>query len=222
MQQIQQAHHTQPAQPIPVPRSVRPAPQPRRDSGALVGLLFVGLVMTLLFSGGAFGVLVTRATSTAATTEPVLVGPPPTLATDPTLATVHDHVVRRFRQIIALRQTALVERDEGVLQTIYVPGSPNLRRDREEIRGLLEGHRRWDGLILPASVFRAYQLDSRRWMVIAQLGRSGARLETDSGALLRQVPAAEAVYWCTMLDDPVRGWRLDRMVPAGPGEPLGR
>jgi hypothetical protein len=169
-----------------------------RDSGVLVGLAFIGLVLVLLFCGGALGVLVTKGSATSPT-APLASAPPSSGPGDPARRALHDAVVQRFRQMMQVRQVALLRRDAGLLGAIYTPNSPNLRRDRHEIDALLQGHKRWVDLTLPVGVLHAYQVSSGRWMVIAVLGRSSARLVTDDGQLLRDVPSAEAVYWCTLL-----------------------
>jgi len=166
-----------------------------RDRGVLIGLAFIGLVLVLLFCGGALGVLITKGTATTTATPPA--SAPPSSG-DQAMRTLQAAVVQRFRHLMQIRQVALLRRDAAMLAAIYTPNSPNLRRDRHEIDALLQAHKRWVDLTLPVGVLHAYQVSSGRWMVVAVLGRSGARLVTDDGQLLRDVPGAEAVYWCTL------------------------
>ena len=183
----------------------------------MVGLAFIGLVLVLLFLGGGLGVLATKGTATTASPQPVASTPPS--SSDQGLRALQDAVVRRFRQLMRLRQAALLRRDAALLRTIYTPNSPNLRRDQREINALLTGHKRWVGLTLPVGVLNAYQVTSGRWMVVAVLGRSNARLVTDDGQLVRDVPGAEAVYLCTLLRVPAGGsgvgaYRIYQMLGA--------
>jgi len=166
-----------------------------RDNGVLVGLAFIGLVLVLLFCGGALGLLVTKGTATTATT-PLASAPS---SGDQTVRALQDAVVQRFRHLMQVRQVALLRRDAALLASIYTPNSPNLRRDRHEIDALVQGHKRWVDLTLQVGVLHAYQVSGGRWTVVAVLGRSSARLVTDDGQLLRDVPGAEAVYACTLL-----------------------
>jgi hypothetical protein len=167
----------------------------------MVGLFFVGLVLVVLFSSGAVGVLATRT------------APPP----DTTLSTVQSaeraEVSARFQQIMGLRQQALLRRDTGILRGIYTPDSPQLRKDRSEIQTLRRKRERWIGLQLPVSILQANADSDRRWTVVALLGRSDTRLETDSGELITKVDGNRQVYWCEMVRDPGKGWLLYRLVP---------
>ncbi len=184
-----------------------------RDSGVLVGLSFIGLVLVLLFCGGAFGVLATKATDSNLATQP-LTGSPPAPG-DQAMSALQDAVLRRFRQLMRVRQQALVQRDAALLTSIYTPNSPNLHRDQQEIGRLLLGHERWVNLTLPVSVLHATQVSSGHWLVIAVLGRSSARLVTQNGQLLRDVPGREAVYWCALFqvqDAAGSGFRLYQML----------
>lgn len=154
-------------------------------------------MLVLLFLGGGLGVLVTKGTAPTATTQSLATAPPS--SGDQARRARQDAMVRHFRQLMQLRQAALLRRDAALLAAIYTPNSPNLRRDQREITALLQGHKRWVGLTLPVGVLNAYQLSGGRWMVVAVLGRSDARLVTDDGQLLRDVPGAQAVYLCTLL-----------------------
>jgi hypothetical protein len=167
----------------------------------MVGLFFVGLVLVALFSSGAAGVVATRTS----------------VPTQTTIASVESaeraEVTARFQQIMALRQQALRKRDLGLLRGIYTPDSPQLRRDRTEIQTLRRKRERWVGLELPVSILKASADSSRRWTIVALLGRSDARLETSSGELIRKVDGNRQVYWCSMVKDPGRGWLVYQLVP---------
>jgi hypothetical protein len=167
----------------------------------MVGLFFVGLVLVALFSSGAAGVVATRTS----------------VPTETTTASVESaeraEVTARFQQIMALRQQALRRRDLSVLRAIYTPDSPQLRRDRTEIQTLWRKHERWVGLQLPVSILKASADSDRRWMIVALLGRSDARLETSSGELIRKVDGNRQVYWCSLVKDPGKGWLVYQLVP---------
>jgi murein L,D-transpeptidase YcbB/YkuD len=172
-----------------------------RASGGMVGLFFVGLVLVVLFSSGTAGVMATRTSVPTETT---------TASVD---SAERAEVTARFQQIMALRQQALRKRDMGILRRIYTPDSPQLRRDSTEIRTMRRKRERWVGLELPVSVLKASADSSRRWTVVALLGRSDARLETDAGELIRKVDGNRQVYWCSLVRDPGKGWLLYQLVP---------
>jgi hypothetical protein len=182
-------------------RTHRPAHAIRRDTGGTVGLFFVGLVLLLLFSGAAAGVMATRVTRPA--TAPV----------DPALARERAAVTDSLLKIMAVREQALSQRNMRLLNNIYTPDSPQLSKDRTEIQTLRDKHELWKGLQLPVQVLKATPANSRRWTVVALLGRSDARLQLESGELIRDVEGNRQVYWCTLIKDPAKGWLLYKFVP---------
>jgi hypothetical protein len=182
-------------------RTHRPTHAIRRDTGGTVGLFFVGLVLLLLFSGAAAGVMATRVTRP--TQKPV----------DPALARERAAVTNSLLRIMAVRSQALSQRDMRLLNNIYTPDSPQLHKDRTEIQTLRDKHELWKGLQLPVQVLKATPASSRRWTVVALLGRSDARLQLESGELIRDVEGNRRVYWCTLIKDPAKGWLLYKFVP---------
>jgi hypothetical protein len=166
-------------------------------------MFFVGLVLVALFSSGAAGVLATR---TAAPPEP-------TSSPRAVESAERAEVTARFQQIMRQRQDALTRLDLDLLHGIYTPDSPQLRKDRNEIQTLRRKRERWVGLVLPVSVLQARAESSRRWTVVALLGRSDTRLETNSGELIRKVEGNRQVYWCSMVKDPGKGWLLFKLTP---------
>jgi len=169
----------------------------------MVGMFFVGLVLVALFSSGAVGVVL--ATRTAA--------PEPKQSPGAAESAERAEVTARFQQIMRQRQEALRRLDPRLLHAIYTPDSPQLRKDRNEIQTLRRKRERWVGLELPVSILQARADSHRRWTVVALLGRSDTRLETNSGELIRKVDGNRQVYWCTMVKDPGRGWLLLKLTP---------
>jgi hypothetical protein len=182
-------------------RTHRPTHAIRRDTGGTVGLFFVGLVLLVLFSGAAAGVLATRVTRSAQ------------VPVDPALARERNAVTGSLLKIMSVREQALSQRDMRLLNKIYTPDSPQLHKDRTEIQTLRDKHELWKGLQLPVQVLKATPASSRRWTVVALLGRSDARLQLESGELIRDVEGNRQVYWCTLIKDPAKGWLLYKFVP---------
>jgi hypothetical protein len=190
-----------------------PDPSPSQSSAeSAVGLTFVALVLVSLFAAGSLGVLATR--QQAAARDP---GRAPSAAavaaasTTTTTTVARDRIVSRFRELMLLREIALRERDPLLLESVYAPGAPGLARDRAEIARLRSAGRRLDGLRLPVKVFNAYHPGNGRWVVIARVGRSPARLVTGSGRQVRATRASAAIYRCTLAEHN-GSWRLLRLA----------
>ena len=188
-----------------------PDPSPSESSaGSAVGLTFVAIVLVSLFVAGSLGVVATRESSPAP--EPGQETDATTVAATPA-ALVRDRVVSRFRELMLLREIALRERDRRLLDSVYATGAAGLARDRSEIFRLRSSGRRLDGLRLPVRVFDAYQRGNGRWVVVARVGRSPARLVTGSGRQVRATRASAAVYHCTLVRRD-GSWRILRLDPS--------
>jgi hypothetical protein len=176
-----------------------PSPTARADSA--VGLAFVGTVLLVLFAGAGLGVLATTAAEqprpAAAVTRPQV----------PTA--LRERIFDRFRELVLLRQIALRERDPLLLASVYAPGAPGLASDRAEIDRLRRDGHRLDGLRLPVKVFNAYRPGGGRWVVIARVHRTQARLVTESGRPVRTVAGSVDVCRCTLVSRGGR-WLLTR------------
>jgi len=186
-----------------------PDPSPNQSSAeSAVGLTFVALVLVSLFAAGSLGVVATR--QRAATSDPGQ--EPSTGAVAASTTTVAENrIASRFRELMLLREIALRERDPLLLESVYAPGAPGLARDRAEIARLRSSGRRLDGLRLPVKVFNADRLGNGRWVVIARVGRSPARLVTGSGHQVRATRASAAIYRCTLVERN-GSWRLLRLT----------
>jgi hypothetical protein len=187
-----------------------PSPSPS-SAGSAVGLAFVAIVLVGLFAAGSLGVVATRQAA-ARGGGPARQPEQPEVASASTAAAVRNRmIVTRFRELVLLREIALRERDPGLLASVYVPGAPRLAADRAEIARLRSSGRRLDGLRLPVKVLGATRLSGTRWLVVARIGRSPARLVTGSGRQVRATRATTAVYRCTLVK--VDGsWRLLRLA----------
>jgi hypothetical protein len=186
-----------------------PDPSPSQSSAeSAVGLTFVALVLVTLFAAGSLGVVATR--QQAAARGP---GQEPSTGAVAAASTAvaKDRIVSRFRELMLLREIALRERDPLLLASVYAPGAPGLARDRAEIARLRSSGRRLDGLRLPVKVFNADRPGNGRWVVIARVGRSPARLVTGSGRQVRATRASAAIYRCTLVERN-GSWRLLRLT----------
>ena len=188
-----------------------PEPSPFQSSAeSAVGLTFVAIVLVSLFVAGSLGVVATRHVGSARDpgqeTDATAVGATPA-------ALVRDRIVSRFRELMLLREIALRERDRLLLDSVYAQGATGLARDQAEIARLRSSGRRLDGLRLPVRVFDAKRTGDGRWVVVARVGRSPARLVTGSGRQVRATRATAAVYRCTLVQRD-GSWRILRLTPS--------
>jgi hypothetical protein len=188
-----------------------PEPSPFQSSAeSAVGLTFVAIVLVSLFVAGSLGVVATRHVGSARDpgqeTDATAVGATPT-------ALVRDRIVSRFRELMLLREIALRERDRLLLDSVYAQGATGLVTDQAEIARLRSSGRRLDGLRLPVRVFDAKRTGDGRWVVVARVGRSPARLVTGSGRQVRATRATAAVYRCTLVQRD-GSWRILRLTPS--------
>jgi hypothetical protein len=188
-----------------------PEPSPSQSSAeSAVGLTFVAIVLVSLFVAGSLGVVATRHVGSARDpgqeTDATAVGATPA-------ALVRDRIVSRFRELMLLREIALRERDRLLLDSVYAQGATGLATDQAEIARLRSSGRRLDGLRLPVRVFDAKRTGDGRWVVVARVGRSPARLVTGSGRQVRATRATAAVYRCTLVQRD-GSWRILRLTPS--------
>jgi hypothetical protein len=192
-----------------------PGPSPSQPSAeGAVGLAFVAIVLVSLFAAGALGVVATR--NAAPVPDPAADPEVTAVASASAALVVKDRVVSRFRELMLLREIALRERDPRLLESVYAAGAPGLARDRAEIARLRDAGRRLDGLRLPVKVFDAERAAGGRWVVVARLGRSPARLVTGSGRQVRATRATADTYRCTLVQRD-GSWRILRLAPSEAG-----
>ena len=188
-----------------------PEPSPFQSSAeSAVGLTFVAIVLVSLFVAGSLGVVATRHVGSAR--DPGQEADATAVAATPA-ALVRGRIVARFRELMLLREIALRERDRLLLDSVYAQGAPGLAKDQAEIARLRSSGRRLDGLRLPVRVFDAQRTGDGRWVVVARVGRSPARLVTGSGRQVRATRASAAVYHCTLVRRD-RSWRILRLDPS--------
>jgi hypothetical protein len=185
-----------------------PSPDPS-SAGSAVGLAFVAIVLVSLFVAGSLGVVATR--QTGSSRDRANQPEQPAVASASTAGAGRNRIVTRFRELVLLREIALRERDPGLLDSVYVPGATGLAIDRAEIARLRASGSHLDGLRLPVKVLNATRLSGTRWLVVARIGRSPARLVTGSGRQLRATRATTAVYHCTLVKQN-GSWRMLRLV----------
>jgi hypothetical protein len=185
--------------------------QPSSQGGnAATGLVFVGVVLTVLFAAGIGAVMASRPGQQAAPqAQNPAAGTPgrggPAAGEDALRREAGD----RLAELVRLRDAALGRRDPALLARVYTPGCHNRRYDQASINQLRSGHQRWVGLRSTVQVLDATQSGAGRWTLVAAVSRAPARLVTDGGRLVRAAPAQRQLLRFTMLRLPGgHGWAL--------------
>jgi hypothetical protein len=113
-----------------------------------------------------------------------------TTSTPPTATTIstRTEIVSRLREILQVRDRALLERDAELLSGIYTIDCGCLQDGRTLISQLLRENIIWKGVRTHATVRSAEEVNNRPWVVIATIRTPSVRIETEGGRLVRMVP----------------------------------
>jgi hypothetical protein len=173
---------------------------PSPDRGDATGLVFVGIVLTVLFAGGIGAVAATRPAQPATSTAPTADQPAPgRLGQASAAAPSARRVAAGLAGLVGLRDAALSRRDAALLAQVYAGGCANRRYDQATIVQLLRDRQRWLGLRSSVRVLQAEQTGARRWTLVAAVSRAPARLVTEAGGPVRAIPAKRQVLRFSML-----------------------
>jgi hypothetical protein len=190
------------------------------DGGnAATGLVFVGIVLTVLFAAG-IGAVVTapRPGEPATSSAPRDDQAAPGRGGQSSVATpsARREASVSLAELVELRDTALAHRDAGLLARVYTSACANRRYDQATIAQLRNAHQRWLGLQSTVRVLGANQTGALQWTLVAAVSRAPARLVTDAGRLVKAVPAQRQVLRFTMLRLPDgQRWVLLGIASAG-------
>ena len=153
-----------------------------RRSQVLVVCLVV--VVALL---AAIGVVVTRTENV--TSSPSSTGAPAEVATTTTTAaSKEDEIETRLREILKVRDRALLARNAELLDKVYTIDCGCLKDGRALIRQLRKEKVVWRGVTTKVTIQEAEEVNERLWTVVATVETPLVRIETESGKLIRNVP----------------------------------
>jgi hypothetical protein len=151
-------------------------------------VLFV-LVLALL---AGIGFVVTRgedAVSSAPST-----GRPAGIATTTAGTAVSEtEIASRLREILKVRDRALVARDSKLLDDIYTVDCKCLEDGRALIRQLRKENVVWKGVTTDIAIDNTEEVNGRLWIITATVPTPPVRIETEAGRLIRIVPAERNV-----------------------------
>ncbi|HEX6674070.1 MAG TPA: hypothetical protein VF486_03465 [Actinomycetes bacterium] len=184
---------------------------------AATGLVFVGIVLTVLFAGGIGAVVATHpgqpATSQAPGDDQ---GAPGRGGQSSAAPSAGREASASLAQLVGLRDDALARRDAAMLGRVYASGCVNRRYDQATIAQLVRAHQRWVGLRSTVRVLRASQTGALQWTLVAAVSRAPARLVTEAGRQVKAVGAQRQVLRFTMLRLPDgQQWALLGIASAG-------
>jgi hypothetical protein len=189
------------------------------DGGnAATGLVFVGIVLTVLFAGGIGAVVATRPGEQATSPAPGADQAAPGRASQASAATpsLRRAASAGLAELVGLRDAALSRRDAALLARVYTDGCANRRYDQATIIQLLRARQRWLGLRSTVQVLHANQTGALQWTLVAAVSRAPARLVTEAGRQVRAIPAQRRVLRFTMLRLPGgERWVLLGIASAG-------
>jgi hypothetical protein len=185
---------------------------------AATGLVFVGIVLTVLFAGGIGAVVATHPGQPATSRAPGDDQAAPGRGGQSSVAapSARRDASASLAELVGLRDAALARRDAALLARVYTSGCVNRRYDQATIAQLLRSHQRWIGLRTTVRVLRANQTGALQWTLVAAVSRAPARLVTEAGRQVRAVPVQRQVLRFTMLRLPDgRHWALLGIANAG-------
>jgi hypothetical protein len=185
---------------------------------AATGLVFVGIVLTVLFAGGIGAVVATHPGQPATSRAPGDDQAAPGRGGQSSVAapSARRDAGASLAELVGLRDAALARRDAALLARVYTSGCVNRRYDQATIAQLLRSHQRWIGLRSTVRVLRANQTGALQWTLVAAVSRAPGRLVTEAGRQVRAVPVQRQVLRFTLLRLPDgRHWALLGIANAG-------
>jgi hypothetical protein len=87
------------------------------------------------------------------------------------------------------RDRALLARDASLLNEVYTVDCPCLKDGRALIDQLRKENIVWKGVRTDITIMNMEEVNERLWLVVATVRTPAVRIETESGRLIRMVPA---------------------------------
>jgi hypothetical protein len=155
------------------------------------GRISMVLLILVLASAVAIGVLVSRGedATSAAPSNGRSMSVATTTATTATTISMRTQITSRLDEILEVRDRALLTRDAQLLSDIYTIDCQCLEDGRALIKQLRREKVVWKGVSTSIEVQSVEEVNSRLWVVVASVNTPPVRIETESGRLVRIVPA---------------------------------
>jgi hypothetical protein len=113
--------------------------------------------------------------------------------TTATAVSKESEITSRLREILKVRDRALVARDSKLLDDIYTVDCKCLEDGRALIRQLRKENIVWKGVTTAIAIDNTEEVNGRLWIIIATVQTPPVRIETEAGRLIRIVPAERNV-----------------------------
>jgi hypothetical protein len=147
------------------------------------------IAIALLVVVAVAAVLVTRGDGQAAgSPSPTPSSPQPTASPTTTTIDPQTEVVARLREILRVRDQALLKRNANLLDDIYTVDCNCLQDGRTAIRRLRQERIFWKGLSTRLTVQQIERVNDRLWVITGVLSTAAVRIENELGALVRLIP----------------------------------
>jgi hypothetical protein len=154
------------------------------------GRVSVVLFILVVASAVGIGVMVSRgenATSAAPSNDHSM-GVATTTTTVTTIST-RTRITSRLDEILKVRDRALLTRNARLLSDIYTVDCRCLADGKSLIQQLRRENIVWKGVSTSIAVQSVEEINDRLWVVVASVKTPPVRIETESGRLVRIVPA---------------------------------
>jgi hypothetical protein len=152
--------------------------------GRVYVVLFV-LVLAVLVAVGAVVSRSDETTSFVPSSSP----PAGSGSTATTIVVAKTEITSRLREILKVRDRALLARDAQLLSEIYTVDCKCLEDGRALIRQLRKENIVWKDVSTNITIENTEEVNDRLWVVVATVQTPPVRIETEAGRLVRIVPA---------------------------------
>ena len=161
------------------------SPSTSRRGRGRVSMVLSVIVLSVLVAVGAVLSRSEEATSSAPSSSRPAGGG----STTTTIAVAKTEITSRLREILKVRDRALLARDARLLSDIYTVDCKCLEDGKALIRQLRKENVVWKGVSTNITIENTEEVDDRLWIVVATVQTPPVRIETEAGRLVRIVPA---------------------------------
>jgi hypothetical protein len=162
-------------------------PDPSATSAAFPARRLTVVLLAIAVTAVVVVGFVTRNDDEPSSSSPSLPSETPSSATPTTIA-MRAEITARLREILDVRDKALLERDPELLSDIYTTDCKCLEDGRVLIMQLRKEGIVWKGVETSVTVRNAEEVNERLWILTAVVATPLVRVETESGRLVRTVP----------------------------------
>ena len=167
------------------PQSPPSASSGSSNRGRLLAVLFTLVVA----SSAVIALLFSQAGNKSSSFPSEQTGNDATSATSTaTTITTQTEITSRLREILQVRDRALLARNAGLLTSIYTIDCECLEDGRALINQLQKEKIFWRGVRTEVAVTSTEEVNDRLWIVVATVRTPSVRIETESRRLVRIVP----------------------------------